>query len=545
MTAAELVISLVLSAAGFAASIKKAEGQLDGVGDAAREAGRDMSAAAADAAADLRDVARQADKTGDALEDAAVQGSGGFRRFAAVVGSALAVLGGVSALKDVVAHYFDAAGAVGLASDRLGLGVDALQAWQGAAVAAGGDADELTTKMADLGDWMQDLVLHDSGPLKDVTADLGVSFQAADGQAVDLEEGLLRLSDAMSRVSRQKATGLLTQIGFDERTIPLLLKGRRELEALLKVQRERAPYTKEDIANAERQRHAQQRLDQAWEGLSATLARLVAPAVIFLSDKLADLLGWVTDNKQFVLIFLGGLAAVIGTAVVPALTAMAAAAWAAMAPFLPFIALIAGAALVIDDLITYINGGESALADLWAVFGTGEEIGARFAAIWDNAKTYLSAVLGILGGIKDFWVAIFSADMEGVVGALRRVYDNLVSIKDVFANLFGYIKDKLTNLLPDWAKKLLGVSGDEAAPVSGGVPAAPAAVAPPGGVPMQASHQTWSGAGAVDNSRTVTSTTSVNTVNVYSQATDAEGVARDMVPALRNQTAQADGAFAG
>lgn len=64
----------------------------------------------------------------------------------------------------------------------------------------------------------------------------------------------------------------------------------------------------------------------------------------------------------------------------------------AMAPLAPFL-LIAGAlALVIDDLITYIQGGESAFGDFWKMFGTGDEIGARFKALWEGIKSILESV---------------------------------------------------------------------------------------------------------------------------------------------------------
>ena len=75
---------------------------------------------------------------------------------------------------------------------------------------------------------MQHRSLHDSGPLKDATKDLGVSFTDAKGKAVSFEEGLLRLSDATSKIDRQKATSILTQIGFDEKTDLTLLA--REIE---------------------------------------------------------------------------------------------------------------------------------------------------------------------------------------------------------------------------------------------------------------------------------------------------------------------------
>ena len=47
----------------------------------------------------------------------------------------------------------------------------------------------------------------------------------------------------------------------------------------------------------------------------------------------------------------------------------------------------------------------------------------------------------------------------------------------------------------------------------------------------------------VDNSRTVTQTTTIGEIRVETQATDAQGIAGDIGGALRNQTAQIDAAY--
>jgi hypothetical protein len=51
--------------------------------------------------------------------------------------------------------------------------------------------------------------------------------------------------------------------------------------------------------------------------------------------------------------------------------------------------------------------------------------------------------------------------------------------------------------------------------------------------------------GSVDNSRTSTRTTTIGSVNIHTQSTDAQGIANDMGSALGNAVNQADGAFAG
>ena len=404
----------------------------------------------------------------------------------------------------------------------------------------------------DLGDWMQDLILHDSGPLKDATKDLGVSFTDAKGKAVSFEEGLLRLSDATSKIDRQKATSILTQIGFDEKTIPLILKGRKGIEELLKVQKAQAIYSKQDIENAKKQREAQQRLHDAWEALSSVFVSTVSPAITFLTNLLSELVGWVKENKQFVILFFTALAGVITTLMLPALTAMATAAWAAIAPFTPLIAIAGALALVIDDLITYIDGGESAFGSFWKMLGTGDEIGARFKAIWEGIKDTFSGILNLLGGISKLIGAVFSGgQLYSFSDALNTIWGGLTQINDVFVSMLDWVGEKL-NGLPDWIKDWLG--GDESSrPEEEKTEAKPGGVADsmrvadarPSILPPQvrAGDARPGSVSNVNNSRQMTSTTNVGEVKVYTQATDAEGMAQGVVPALRNQTAQADSAF--
>ena len=600
MNAGELVVSLLLKAGDFKAQVQAAQERLDGVQAAAVDAGRatydagvkgaqglgqsadvasSLQAAFEDAVQKGREISEvtkeyqrmreelirtgaakerlealddAAKKLGVSLEDAADKGAFGFERLKSVAAQALAVIGGVSILKSSIAQYYEQAQAIEKTSDALGMSIEDWQAWQRTAAAAGVDAEELSTRFMDLGDWMQDLILHDSGPLKDATKDLGVSFTDAKGKAVSFEEGLLRLSDATSKIDRQKATSILTQIGFDEKTIPLILKGRKGIEELLKVQKAQAIYSKQDIENAKKQREAQQRLNDAWEAISALFASTVSPAITFLTNLLGDLLGWVKENKQFVIVFFTALAGVITTLMLPALSAMATAAWAAIAPFTPLIAIVGAVALVIDDLITYIQGGESAFGDFWKMFGEGDELGARFKSLWEGIKSILESVGAALKAVAKFFILIFSLTGQGVVKAVEGIWKGVTKLYDVLRSMLDWVAKKLYNLLPDWIKKWLG--GDESSrPEEEKTEAKLGGVADsmrvddvrPSILPPQvrAGDARSGSVSNVNNSRQMTSTTNVGEVKVYTQATDAEGMAEGVVPALRNQTAQADSAF--
>jgi hypothetical protein len=334
--------------------------------------------------------------------------------------------------------------------------------------------------------------------------------------------------------------------------IKLIMMGEKELEKLIKTGKEKVRFDKQDIENAKKQKEAQQRLKNAWEAISALFSSIVSPAITLLTESLGDLLGWVKENKQFVILFFTGLAGVITTLMLPALTAMATAAWAAIAPFAPLIAIVGAVALVIDDLITYIQGGESAFGDFWKMFGEGDELGARFKSLWEGIKSVLESVWEALKAISKFFILIFSLTGEGVIAAIDGIWKGITNLYNTLVEMLNWVAQKLYNLLPDWIKDWLG--GNESSR-----PEETKAEAKPGGVAdsmrvddvrpsilppqVRAGDARPGSVSNVNNSRQMTSTTNVGEVKVYTQATDAEGMAQGVVPALRNQTAQADSAF--
>lgn len=567
MDVREFVIRLVLDAMGFRQQVESAQHELDALGTTAEKASQqagagldDVARAAAAAGTDLRDVGQQARRAGEQAAQGAHKGASAWGSFGETVAKVTAFFGGAALIGGAVSSYTQEVNAISNMSSMLGMSMEEWQGWQEAAKQTGIDAENLGTRMADLGDWMQDLALHESGPLADAVKDMGVSFTDASGKVVSLEEGMLRLAAATEGMDRQKATSLLTQMGFDEQTIPLILKGRKGIEELVRAGKEAAIYSERDRENARKMSEAWNSLTKVWTAASGTLIRILGPAFEWMASALSSFSDWVRKNEDSIKVYLAAIAGVIAVALTPALWGMATAAWAAIAPFLPFIALIAGLALVIDDLIVYIQGGESALGDFWAIFGTGEEILARLQAMWEGLKTAIGAVLDIVKALVGWFAALLSGNLQGMIDQAWKLWEAFKSLGNVLGDLIGWLGEKLAGLLPDWAKDLLGLSGggeekanaaqaaaaagdadakaafDMAA--TGGVgspasmlpPASPAALGPAGG-------------GTVNNSKQVTTTVTVGEINVQSNSADPNAVAQAVPNALSSQVAQSATAY--
>ena len=552
MTAGELVVSLILSVGDFKAQVQAAQKGLDGVQAAAVDAGRDIADAAKRGGRGLDNLGSAARSAGKELEEAGNRGALSFENLKGTLTKVFGVIGGVAFIKSQLTEFTDAALEVDMASKTLGMDIKEFQGWQNAAEKVGLETRDLVQLFGDVSDRMYDAVLHDSGPFKDAVDDIGISLKGVKEGATSSADMLLQVARAVEKMPKDKAHGLLTQYGFDPESIKLIMMGEKELEKLIKTGKEKARFDKQDIENAQKLWEAQQRLTAAWRTLSIIFASTVSPAVTFLTNLLSELLGWVKDNKQFIIIFFTSLAGVITGLMLPALTAMATAAWAAIAPFTPLIAAIGAIALVVDDLITYIDGGESAFADFWSILGTGPEIINRLNATWQGFKDIFDGVLQVLGAVWKLWVSLWNADGQGAINALESLWDGLLKINDVLVRMLEWVAQKLYNLLPDWIKDWLG--GDESSR-----PEETKAEAKPGGVAdsmrvgdvrpsilppqVRAGDARPGSVSNVNNSRQMTSTTNVGEVKIYTQATDAEGIAEGVVPALRNQTAQADSAF--
>lgn len=524
-----------------AVAVRSGDQARDALGDAAREtaregrrAGREVADAAKDAADALTKEGNAGKNAGDKIADAARDAASQTDRLKSSIGAAIAAAGGIAA----VMSYIDNAATLDRTAESLGLNVERLQMWQGAAQDAGGDAEEIADRFRDLNDYIIDATKFDGGPLKEIAAELGISLTDATGKARSAEQVMLDLADAFDRVGEQEAVGYGMQLSFDPATIGLLQQGRGELETLLNRQRELGILTRRDTEAATAARQA---FVDAIKAVTYIVGSTLTPVLEIVAEKLSALARWAVEHKDFLKILFVVAAVAITGVMLPALYSMAAAGLAAIAPFLPLIAIVTALGLVIDDLAVFIDGGNSAFEELLRWMGLSEGQIEAVRAAFAQAKGYIGAVV-------DLFKALFTLDGDGVIAALDKMLGHVRDLQTAFGNLFARIKGWLLNLLPDWVRDLLGVGGPEegdggnTAQSAPQQPEIPIAAATPGlpGAGMNAmnmlgaAYTGMTAPASQDNRKTVTSTTTVQNVNIQTQATDAPGIARDFAGELSN-----------
>lgn len=373
----------------------------------------------------------------------------------------MAALAGFSA-GAAVSAYTETATGLDRLSQSLGMSMESLQGWQYAAESAGAEAEEVGNFFRDMNDYIVDATTFDSGPLKDIAKELGISLKDAQGNIKATEDVTLELADAFQKVGNQKAVAFGMQMSIDPGMIALLQKGRGEIEALIKAQKELGVYTKEDAEIASKAKFAFLTLGKSFEAATMPIARTIVPAITWLAERFTSVAKLVRENSQSIQISLGLVAAVITARFIPSLYAMGAAGLKAMLPFAPLIALVAGLALVIDDLVAYINGGDSALAGLWSQFGTGEEILAFFKSTWEGLLAGLEKLRPLIPMIGRVGVAFLAfvgakAAVGGVISAVSGLGTAMSALRVVLsANPLGLLVGAAAAIIVYWDEIVAG-----------------------------------------------------------------------------------------
>lgn len=207
--------------------------------------------------------------------------------------------------------------------------------------------------------------------------------------------------------------------------------------------------TAEDIQLYKKSREAMTKFQITMADLSAKIMRQTSPAVKFLAEMLTKVSDWVDAHSDDIVRFITIVASLIGTALIPRLLKMAAA--MALNPITWIVAALIGLAAVIDDLIVWLEGGESALGDFWSMFGSREEVLEKiqkaikwvtetFQGLWESIKSGFSAAITWL---DEFWTACSGTDR--VLDALREAFNAVMqTLEDV-----GVIWNYLVELLKD------------------------------------------------------------------------------------------------
>lgn len=220
--------------------------------------------------------------------------------------------------------------------------------------------------------------------------------------------------------------------------------------------------TAEDIQLYKKSREALTKFQITLADISAKVMRQASPAFKYFVEKLEKVSEWMDAHSDDIVRFITVLAGVIATALTPALLKMAAA--LLFNPITWIVAALVGLAMVIDDLIVWLQGGESALDSFWSQFGSREQVLAKIQAaikltvatlesMWESLKAGVKAAVDWFG---EFWSSCNGT--ERVINTLKDVFHSVVqTVKDVIAIWDSLVDSmKKTGFLDDLANAFDG-----------------------------------------------------------------------------------------
>jgi len=299
------------------------------------------------------------------------------------------------------AQYTKEAEELGRKSKDIGIGVAALNALEMAADRAGGSAADLEKDMKRLAD--------ETG---------GNAY----GALLDLAQTAEEMGEA-EYVSYAEALGISTT------TIDLTKGGTLALKDQMHAMKEMGLITAQDAKLAQDFNRNMKDLWQTFRGIMNIVFRSVLPGFNKVLDWFKRALIDLRKHDTLIKAFFIGLATVITAVVIPAFAKLAVAIM--MNPLTWIIGLIAALALVIEDLVVWADGGESAFEDLWeAIFGEPDKAKEIFA---DLEKF-----------INDVWTSVKNFCIEtwnDIVASIEDHVQKLIRVINALRNAFNFMKE--------------------------------------------------------------------------------------------------------
>ena len=273
---------------------------------------------------------------------------------------------------------------IGYLAQKADIAVENLQKLANASKAFGGDIESTTSTIQNI----------QTTETKQKIVNAGIAVGETPEQTLE------NISAKMETLkSDAEKLQLAETIGLDEGTTRLLMEGVQKYREELKRTSKYRLYTKDDIERMRDYRQVQSDIDMGIKSIQATIARLLLPAITAIAKGIRAVTDWIAEHEgvvkivgMFVAIAAGAglvIAAIKGISVALAfLMANPIVLW-----ILGISAVIVGIIAVIQDFITWLHGGESALAGLW-------ETGAR---VFNLLK---EKVTGFMNTIKGLWDAL-------------------------------------------------------------------------------------------------------------------------------------------
>ncbi|MCL8572560.1 hypothetical protein NAB35_02810 [Proteus mirabilis] len=341
------------------------------------------------------------------------------------------------------------------------------------------DVDAFSGAIAELG-----------GSRESAQADLSAMAKSF-GNTKDSMEKVLQTADKVQGMSFDKAKKTLEGMGVsDEKTIELMMKGRKELERTMGIQKEYSGISKESIESSIKFNSAMGKFKQSSGMLKNSFLEMVIPALAKGLDWLTKFISFCKENKNLLIGFFSAVGLAVALYYVPPMLAAASATLAATWPIIAIIAIIAllamAFAIVYDDIMNFIDGNDSMIGRILDKY---PQLKVVILALWETFKKlfeYLKAIVGVVAdivvagwdlmasGLKAYvkyllsCISVIAGWGKSFAGVFNTVSDAVVSafewMWEQVEKIIGWVNTGLNAVKNGWksAKEFFGFGGDEA-----------------------------------------------------------------------------------
>lgn len=279
--------------------------------------------------------------------------------------------------------------------------------------------------------------LHDArfggGALLEVSKKYGVVIN----KGATAEQTLLNLSKQMARFDRQTRVAIASQLGLDEAMVRAFENGGKDLENLINKQRGLNIISPKDESIAKRFSYALMDLKDIFTALMRDFARVILPSFTKLLNLFTSFVEFLRKHKLFVTAFFAGVLLAL-TPILLTLGKMAVASSLAFAPFYAIGAVIAGLALVFEDLLYYFKGYDSVT----------EKLVKRFPLLAVLIEPLRPIVLSIYDTFKSIYKLITAPSWENLTKAFKNVGGVIKSVIELPLKAIKSIVEGLIQRFP-------------------------------------------------------------------------------------------------
>lgn len=271
------------------------------------------------------------------------------------------------------------------------------------------------------------------------------------GFAGNSMEKILRTADKVQGMKFDKAKATLGALGVsDDKTVELMMKGRKELERMMRVQKEYSGITRESIEQSVKFNKSMQSFKQSSGLLKNSFLEMVIPILATGLEWVSKFVGFCKENKTLITGFFIAVGIALATYYVPPMLAAAAATLAATWPIIAIIAVIAllaaAFALVYDDIMNFIDGNDSMIGRILDKYPALKTV---ILALWDAFKVLFDFIKTVVKVVADIVVDaynIMNKALNDFIGWLTGSIKGVMAWGNDFGKVFSTVSDTVVGI---------------------------------------------------------------------------------------------------